>query len=304
MTDSLASLLICPVCQAPLSSDDHKHWRCTNNHSFDRARQGYLNLLLAHKKRSKAPGDDAEMVAARQRLLDSGVYQPISDLLNNAVQQASASNPIQQHDFMQLCDVGCGEGYYTERLTQSLSTNNINNRCYGVDISKEAVKSAARRGKQSGIDNNQLEWLVASGAELPFQPQSLDIITCLFTRLMPEGFQKVLKSSGTVFTINTGLTHLREMREILYPEVKDSCFNPTRVMEQHEFTCVDEQPLSYSIQLTSSQQIHDLLLMTPHVWKATAEARQRLLALDSLTVTIDVVLHQFRVQSPTNKAAL
>ncbi|UTW49950.1 putative RNA methyltransferase [Bacterioplanoides sp. SCSIO 12839] len=287
MTDGLASLLICPVCQAPLSSDDNKHWYCANNHSFDRARQGYLNLLLAHKKRSKAPGDDAQMVAARQRLLDSGVYQPISDLLNNAVQQASANSP------MQLCDVGCGEGYYTERLANHLTSNNINNRCYGVDISKEAVKSAARRSKQSGLKSEQAEWLVASGAALPFQPQSLDAITCLFTRLMPEGFRSVLKPSGTVFTINTGLTHLREMRDILYPEVKDSCFNPTKVMSQHGFICVNEQPLNYTIELTSSQQIHDLLLMTPHVWKANTEARQRLLEHEQLSLSIDVVLHQF-----------
>lgn len=287
MTDGLASLLICPVCQAPLSSDDNKHWYCANNHSFDRARQGYLNLLLAHKKRSKAPGDDAQMVAARQRLLDSGVYQPISDLLNNAVQQASANSP------MQLCDVGCGEGYYTERLANHLTSNNINNRCYGVDISKEAVKSAARRSKQSGLKSEQAEWLVASGAALPFQPQSLDAITCLFTRLMPEGFRSVLKPPGTVFTINTGLTHLREMRDILYPEVKDSCFNPTKVMSQHGFICVNEQPLNYTIELTSSQQIHDLLLMTPHVWKANTEARQRLLEHEQLSLSIDVVLHQF-----------
>lgn len=72
----LASQLACPVCAEALTSDDNQHWQCGNQHSFDRARQGYLNLLLAHKKRSRAPGDDAEMVAARQRLLDSGVYQP------------------------------------------------------------------------------------------------------------------------------------------------------------------------------------------------------------------------------------
>ena len=293
MTQALPSQLICPVCREPLSSDDHKHWRCDNNHSFDRARQGYLNLLLAHKKRSKSPGDGADMVDARQRLLDSGVYQPISELLNKAV-----NNSLVADQSLQLCDVGCGEGYYTTRLSQSLSNSQHPHRVYGVDISKDAVRAAARRGKQLEAADNQLEWLVASGADLPFQQHSLDHICCLFTRLMPEGFSKVLRPEGQVFTINTGLGHLREMREILYPQVKDSCFNPTRVMEDNGFFCVNEQPLSYTIELTSSEQIHDLLLMTPHVWKASQEARDRLLARENLTVTIDVVLHQF-AQKPS-----
>lgn len=288
MTDGLASQLICPVCHEPLTSNDHKHWRCDNNHSFDQARQGYLNLLLAHKKRSKAPGDDADMVAARQRLLDCGVYQPISELLNQAV-----SSSLVAGQSLQLCDVGCGEGYYTQRLAEALSQHAIPSRVYGVDISKEAVRAAARRGRSSQMLSPHCDWIVASGAELPFKAHSLDRISCLFTRLMPEGFARALKQDGQVITVNTGLTHLREMREILYPQVKDSCFNPTAVMEKHGFVCVSEQPLRYTAELTSRQQISDLLMMTPHVWKATAEARERLLAREQLTVTIDVALHQF-----------
>ena len=293
MPDILPSQLICPVCREALTSDDHKHWRCDNNHSFDRARQGYLNLLLAHKKRSKAPGDDADMVAARQRLLDSGLYQPISELLNQAV-----INSLTANQSLQLCDIGCGEGYYSERLAHSLASQGHQNHLYGVDISKDAVRAAAKRSKQQSWPGKQNEWLVASGADLPFKPMSLDAITCLFTRLMPESYARVLKPQAQVFTLNTGLGHLREMREILYPEVKDSCFNPCGVMEKHGFFCVSEQPLSYTIELCGQQQIHDLLLMTPHVWKASASARERLLALDSLAVTVDVVLHQF-AQNPT-----
>jgi len=292
----LASQLACPVCAEALTSDDNQHWQCGNQHSFDRARQGYLNLLLAHKKRSRAPGDDAEMVAARQRLLDSGVYQPISELLNQAVSHSLvAGQPLQ------LCDVGCGEGYYTQALADALLQQHTRHRIYGVDISKDAVRAAARRGRSPQALSPHCDWIVASGAELPFKAHSLDRISCLFTRLMPEGFTRALKQDGQVITINTGPGHLREMREILYPQVKDSCFNPTRVMAQHGFICVAEQPLRYTVELTSSQQISDLLMMTPHVWKATAEARQRLTSLQQLNVSIDVVLHQFVRQPPEER---
>lgn len=288
---SNASILVCPVCRQSLHADSHdlKHWACANGHSFDRARQGYLNLLLAHKKRSRAPGDTLEMVEARQRLLDSQVYQPISDLLNQQLQTFANTT----HAPCQLSDVGCGEGYYTQRLQQHLQQAGIDNQIIGVDISKEAVRWAARRGKKAGSSNAELEWLVASGADLPFQPASLDAITCLFTRLMPDGFAKVLKPQGQVFTINTGLKHLREMREILYQDVKDSCFNPLPLMEQHGFFCVDEKKLSYQVTLDNAQQIQDLLLMTPHAWKANSQARQALNSRTELTVTIDVTLHQF-----------
>ena len=36
--------LICPLCSAPLSAVDNGV-ACPANHRFDRARQGYLNLL-------------------------------------------------------------------------------------------------------------------------------------------------------------------------------------------------------------------------------------------------------------------
>ena len=84
------SILLCPVCKESLQANEsNKSLSCENNHSFDRARQGYLNLLLAHKKKSKNPGDSQEMVIARQAFLNSNFYQPISDSLNQIVVDAA-----------------------------------------------------------------------------------------------------------------------------------------------------------------------------------------------------------------------
>ncbi|MFP5340714.1 MAG: putative RNA methyltransferase, partial [Gammaproteobacteria bacterium] len=70
-------MLICPICQAPLSALDNGVV-CAANHRFDRARQGYLNLLPVQHKNSRDPGDNQAMVEARRRFLDGGHYAPLA----------------------------------------------------------------------------------------------------------------------------------------------------------------------------------------------------------------------------------
>lgn len=274
-------VIACPVCGLQLLAAD-KRWRCSAGHTYDEARQGYLNLLLAQHKKSKAPGDTLEMVDARQRLLDSQVYRPISDMLNQWVLELA----LNHNGGMQIADVGCGEGYYTQRLQEVLDDHQRPHCLYGVDISKDAVRRAARRSKQ-------IDWLVASGGQLPFTAHSLDLITCLFTNLMPQGFARALRPEGQIVLLNTGLHHLVELREIIYDEVNLAALDPRPAMAGHGFDCQGEQTLKYRVSLTSNQQIMDLLMMTPHRWKVRNEALQRLAALNELEVTIDVVLHQF-----------
>ena len=55
---------ICPVCKEKLAREN-KTYKCINNHCFDMAKQGYLNLLLSNQKHSKTPGDDKEMASMR-----------------------------------------------------------------------------------------------------------------------------------------------------------------------------------------------------------------------------------------------
>ncbi|WP_430462804.1 putative RNA methyltransferase [Thalassolituus sp. LLYu03] len=277
-------VIACPVCGQLLTASG-TNWRCEAGHSYDKARQGYLNLLVAQHKKSKAPGDTMDMVDARQRLLDSHLYRPISDMLNQWVlENALASNlPLQ------IADVGCGEGYYTQRLQEVLADHQLEHSLYGVDISKDAVKRAARR-------SHDIDWLVASGGKLPFAPHSLDLITCLFTNLMPEGFARVLKPAGQVVLLNTGGSHLLELRELIYDEVKINPLDPRPTMAAHGFVCNGEQNLKYKAKLTSNQQIMDLLMMTPHRWKVRNEVLTRLQQLCELTVTIDIALHQFGPQ--------
>ena len=307
------SILLCPVCKESLQANEsNKSLSCENNHSFDRARQGYLNLLLAHKKKSKNPGDSQEMVIARQAFLNSDFYRPISDSLNQIIVEAalkldsaekdsSEKDSSEKESPIQVLDIGCGEGYYSQRMHHSLSDHQIEHNLFGLDISKDAVIAAAKRAKAEALKQdvpttNACEWLVASAIDIPLQAQSIDIATCLFTRLMPESYHKVIKQDGLFICVNTGEKHLIELREKLYEEITKAEFDPVKNMGE-DFELVDHQQVSYQNTLSSQQQIQDLLLMTPHNWRTKADKKEALASLEELTVTIDAQIHVFKAKA-------
>src|SRR5450755_1297199 len=130
-------LLTCPICTTQLVQSNNT-LVCANAHTFDIAREGYVNLL-----RKQLPGDTKEMLAARRSFLERGSYQPLSNMLNqiSVTYLAASTSPVT------ILDAGCGEGYYLGRLQQSLADRPL--QCVGLDISKEAIRLAARRYKQA-----------------------------------------------------------------------------------------------------------------------------------------------------------
>ncbi len=270
--------LCCPVCRAPLQGDD-KQLRCGAGHSFDRARQGYWNLLLAHRKRSREPGDNAEMVQARHRFLEAGHYRPLSQRINR---QLLARVPAGAN----IVDMGCGEGYYTARLETALATAGKGATLTGLDISKAAVRAACRRSK--GI-----HWLVASGAAMPLPDASVDILLVLFSRLMPQAFAELIKPGGHLLLAWPGADHLIELRRLIYREVRGSGFDPAGELAPL-FAAGDSERVRYPFVLDDPQQISDLLAMTPHSRRLSAEARARLAACETLQLTLDVNIGVFQ----------
>ena len=144
---------LCPQCQQPLIQEPQR-WYCDNRHSFDKAKQGYCNLLLAQNKRSKLPGDTNDMVQARKRFLSKGLYQPVAEQIASWLLETPHTGQLN------ILDAGCGEGYYTDYLQQQLATKQVQNHVTGIDISKFAVKAAATR-------NKAITWFVANSAHLP-----------------------------------------------------------------------------------------------------------------------------------------
>jgi 23S rRNA (guanine745-N1)-methyltransferase len=126
--------------------------------------------------------------------------------------------------------------------------------------------------------------------------RSIQTIISLFTPLMPQGLDHALADGGEIITVNTGPQHLMQLREVIYDDVKAESFTPVAKMADAGFIAVDEQKLTYEVTVPGGAPLIALFNMTPHRWKVSPERAEKLQAIDSLTLEIDVVLHRFRRQ--------
>jgi 23S rRNA (guanine745-N1)-methyltransferase len=277
MTITPFQALACPLDGAPLSRSGAS-LRCASGHSFDIASQGYTHLLPVQQKRSRDPGDSKEMVAARRRFLNAGGYQPIAVAVSRA---ALADLPPQAT--LSCLDAGCGEGYYLRQLAAAAHAGQTL-ALLGLDISKWAVLSAAKQDKRPN-------WVVGTNARLPVLSATLDCVLCMFGFPVYAEFARVLKPQGQLLQVDAGPDHLRELREIIYPALK-----PERSAEAPTppgFIALGSETVRYPLTLDSAGQIADLLTMTPHLYRASAEGRARAAALTELSLTVDVRLTRF-----------
>lgn len=258
--------LACPICQSLLSRED-KSVVCPANHRFDRARQGYLNLLPVQHKNSRDPGDNAAMVEARRGFLQAGHYAPLAERL---AQLAAGYAPTQ------WLDIGCGEGYYTAQIAEQLP----HAQGYALDISREAVKRACKRAP--GV-----EWLVASMARIPLADSSCQLLASVFSPLDWQEAKRVLAPEGGLLRMGPTRDHLMELRQKLYTEVRDYDDHKHLELIPDGMQLSHSETLSYTLKVETEQARADLLAMTPHGWRASAERRAAVIA-EPLEVTVAI----------------
>ncbi|MEL6407382.1 MAG: putative RNA methyltransferase [Chloroflexota bacterium] len=266
------SIYKCPVCAEPLTIEKRR-FVCANNHSFDRAKEGYVNLLLANQKNSADPGDSKAMVRARRDFFSGGYYAPLADALNTTITERLSD------DFI-LLDVGCGEGYFLWALRESLDERACH--LHGTDISKHAVRYAAKRDPAS-------TFTVASIYDLPLLENSVDCLTRIFAPKSYSEFARVLKDDGTLITVVPANDHLREIKAIIYdtPEAHTPETDPERdtlFMEQ------DSIRVRYETTVTGNADIMNLLTMTPYYWHLSDDAKATFQQMDSLSITVDCLV--------------
>jgi 23S rRNA (guanine745-N1)-methyltransferase len=260
----------CPLDGNPLTALENT-LKCSAGHSFDRAKEGYFNLLLVQQKASLDPGDNKEMVEARRHFLTEGHFAPIAIKLAQFCQALGMATP-------RILDAGCGEGFYLGVLQRTLPAAELT----GIDISKWAVRAAAKSHKQ-------INWAVASNKQLPIGKNSLNLILCLFGFPFWESFKSALEEGGHVLLVDPAPEHLWELREIVYDKVNSTSLSKIDGAIAAGFSLVKEEKLDFTISLAQNLAIQQLLAMTPHGYRITLEARERLATLDHLTTRGSVV---------------
>ncbi len=269
------SLFRCPLCAAPLEREAGTY-RCGGGHSFDLAREGYVHLLPPNQKHSALPGDDREMVLARRDFLSKGYYQPLLNTFCSQISALSSDAPV-------LLDAGCGEGYYAAGIYQALLAAGKCPRMAGTDISKFALRTAARRERKA-------EFAVASSYHLPLADGSVDVLLNCFSPLALEEFRRVLKPGGRFLYAVPGAKHLWEMKEILYDNPYP---NEEKETPYEGFAYREIVPVDGSVRLDCRADIQNLFRMTPYFWKTPWAGAERLCALETLAVRTSFRVHVF-----------
>ncbi|WP_068547631.1 23S rRNA (guanine(745)-N(1))-methyltransferase [Thalassotalea crassostreae] len=261
-------LYLCPICQQPLNLAD-KVFRCDNNHSFDKAKEGYVNLLPVQFKHSKDPGDNKQMVNARRQFLESDFYLPLRNRLVELYHSFGAKPTV--------LDAGCGEGYYTN------GHKTDNNQVYGVDIAKNAIKIAAKKYKNCAFS-------VGSIAQLPFSDGFFDWLYSIYAPIKAEEFSRLLNNDGYLVTVTPGKDHLWELKQQIYQTPKQ------HNIEKYDidgFEMIEQEHLNYTMQFNNEQSL-SLLAMTPFAFKTSESLLDYLQKCEIFSCQADFLIRVYK----------
>lgn len=253
--------LICPICGKPLKKEN-KTAHCANNHAFDFAKQGYLNLLI---KQSVDHGDNKEMVQARTDFLNSGGY---SFLREELVKITDVYNPGV------LCDLGCGEGYYTSALHAQEK--------YGFDMSKDALKHASKNDPTT-------QYAVASIFHLPLEDDSCDMAVTCFAPFAKDEIERVLKKGGKFVFVSPGPKHLFQMKELIYETPYDNEIKPldTNMKKEKEYV------ISNTFHCEKNDLI-SLFKMTPYYHRTKSDDIAKINQQNGMDITAEFVIRVYQ----------
>lgn len=262
-------LFLCPKCKKELNIED-KRCICPEGHSYDRAKEGYYNLLLGG---GGVHGDNKDMVAARRNFLSLGYYEPLSKRLSELVLEYTSKGAT-------VLDAGSGEGYYTDIIERALNLRDGESFVSGFDISKDAVRQATKK-------NKRITYAVATSYHMPIPDGSVDTLINVFSPLALSETARVLKKGGKFIMAIPDEEHLFDLKAAVYDtpyknEVEDTALEG--------FSLIKEESLRYNMALSSPEAIESLFMMTPYAYRTRPENKERLKSKVSLDCRAEFIL--------------
>lgn len=257
-------IFVCPNCHGNLALRN-LHVRCESGHAFDIAKEGYVNLLVPSKGQSKIAGDSAEMIQARRAIHEAGLYEHLATTLCELTNRHIGSEPTN------ILDIGCGEGYYSRYFQERMPAHQY----YGIDISKAAIKTAAKQSQT-------IHFAVASAFRIPVEDASVGLATRVFAPSNDSEVHRVLANDGYYLEVGPAPRHLWELREALYDEPKA---HEAHRIALDRFDLVQQGQCHYPFELDNAQ-LNNVIAATPFAHKGHREKRALLLQQEQLTVTM------------------
>ena len=265
-------LLRCPKCFEALEKHEHIY-KCPQGHSYDIAREGYVNLILANQKHSKEPGDSRDSLKSRQAFLQKGYYRPLAEALKESV------NSLLE-DGASFLDAGCGTGYYLNIV----SSGEKRIEYYATDIARSGVAMTQK-------SNREAVCFVGNVFHLPLGDSSLDGLMSVFCPYSGEEFNRVIKPGRYVWAVTPGARHLYEIKELVYDE---PYLNAETGYDMPGFVLQDSFKVTYQMDLECNEDINTLWKMTPYYHTTSPENNEKILSKDRMAATADFLVSVYR----------
>jgi len=240
----MKTIWICPKCEKALIAEG-RALVCEHRHSYDLAKEGYVNLMPTGKKIAATVGDSAAMLMARRAFFEGGYYEPLRQKLVELVIRDAPRV---------VGDIGCGEGYYIGGIATALPEA----KCFGTDIAKDGIKMAAKLYPQ-------VSFVVADTyGRLPLAEHQADVLIDVFAPRNALEFNRVLDPSGKLIVVIPAPEHLAELRERngllgLQPDKLQAVVASL----EGEFKLSDVVSLTYVLDLPTAA-VGNLIGMTPN----------------------------------------
>ena len=262
--------LICPKCKNELCLSG-KSLVCQNNHCYDLAKEGYVNLLSTNKSGSLI-GDNRDMAISRRDFLNKGYFSSLAEALKNELGSLKLSYP-------RVLDICCGEGYYSSYLIERCQ-----GKYWGFDISKEMIRLAAKR-------KSKVTYFVANMTDIPINSECIDFAFHLFAPFYESEFYRVLKNGGILISVTPGKDHLFSLKKVLYDTPYQNDEAPPQT---NNLNLIEQKKVFSRIFLDSNDDIQSLFKMTPYYYHTSDENKKRLEVLNSLETEIDFTLNIYQ----------
>ena len=254
--------LLCPVCSAPLKQHQASSgFYCDNKHHFDKHPNGYWSLLSNTKAKSKPQVESRQQMRGRHFLLESGLFAPLIKQLQTVLLDLCTSHGETQ---LQHIDYQCADGFYLRQLVPAVAEANVSCEHWGITDAENAIFAAAKAETPANL-------LLLALKKLPFEAQSIDIVTVLDSPLKGKECIRILKDDGRIVLLQPGVRHLWQIKQQVYPDLVEK---PLQLNLPNDVEIESQQQVVF-VQSVTGEQALTLLDMSVFGWRANDQLKHQ-----------------------------
>ncbi|MGN7296078.1 putative RNA methyltransferase [Ferdinandcohnia sp. SAFN-114] len=266
----------CPHCKGSLKVVDEKSLKCANKHTFDFAKQGYVNFMT----RSTNSHYDQSLFEARQNIImKSELYTPIHKEISKVINTYMNSTIYP----LLLFDAGCGEGSHLQKIINECNISALKG--VGLDISKEGIIMAAKKYKEQS-------WIVGDLANSPIAAQTFHVVLNILSPSNYKEFKRILVPDGLVIKVVPRPNYLKELRKALYGDTENNSNKNVEIVELFKKHFYLKEVINLSYQQTLDQkEVNNVMHMTPLSWNSKkTDVGASINSISEITVDLDILV--------------